>query len=83
LQPSLPTLHAVTTDFKPGYQDVKLTVPFHLSLHPIEQVAFEFLHAPAPQARHVHVITLRTPLVEVALALYMQQVELVHQSLPL
>ena len=80
---SLPALHAVTADFKPSNKDVKLAVPLHLSLHPVEKVALEFLHAPATQACHMHVVALRATLVEVPIPLYVKQVEFVHQPLPL
>ncbi len=52
-------------------------------LRRVEEVAFELLHLAAAQAGHVHVVALRTALVEVAVAFDVQQVELVRQALAL
>ena len=62
---------------------MKLAVSLDLPFDPVEQVALELLHAPASQARHVHVVPLRPALVEVAVALYVQQVQLIHQPVAL
>src|SRR5271157_595690 len=74
---------AIAADLKPRNQNVELAIALDLSLHAVEQVALEFLHLAAPQAGHVHVVALRTPLVEVTFPLYVQQVEFIHQSLAL
>ena len=61
---------------------MKVAVALDLSFDAVEEVAFELLHLAAAQARHVHVVALRTPLVEVAFALHVQQVELVDEAVP-
>ena len=62
---------------------MELAIAFDLSFDPVEQVTLEFLYASTSQTSHVHVIALRTALIEVAFPLYMQQVQLVHQPVPL
>jgi len=61
---------------------MKLAVAFDLPFDPVEQVALELLHASASKTCHVHVISLRSAFVEMAFALHMQQVELVHEPVP-
>jgi hypothetical protein len=60
---------------------VKPAIPFHLTFHPVEQIALELLYASAPQAGHVHMVALRTALIEVPISLNVQQIKLIDQSL--
>jgi hypothetical protein len=83
LQGSLPALHTVAANFKARDENVELAVALYLPLDAIKQIALEFLYIPATQAGHVHVIPLRTTLVEVAVTLDMKQVEFVHETLAL
>ena len=50
---------------------MKLAIALDLALDAIEQVALEFLHFPATQAGHVHVIALRTAFVKMPFPLHM------------
>ena len=74
---------AVAANFQTGDDNVKAAIPLNLTLQPIKQITFEFGNLAAAQARHVNVVALRTPLVEVFLALHVHQVEFVDQAMPL
>jgi hypothetical protein len=78
----LSTLHAVTANLKSGNKNVELAISFHLPFHAIKQIALELLHIPTTQTSHVHVISFWAALVEMPFAFHMQQVQLVHKSLP-
>lgn len=49
-----------------------MTVAFDLAFDPVKQVAFELLHFAAAQTGHMHMRTLRPPLIEMSLAFDMQ-----------
>ncbi len=73
----------MATDFEAGDQNMEVAVALDLAFDAVEEVALELLHLAAAQAGHVHVVALRATLVEVALALDVQQVELVDQAVAL
>ena len=76
-------LGAVAADFEPGDDNVEAAIPLDLSLQSIKEVAFKFRNLAAAQTRHVDMVPLRAPFIEMFLALHMHQVEFVNQSVPL
>ena len=76
-------LRAIAAYFKPADHDVKLAVALDLAFQSVEEIAFEFEDFAAAQARHVDVIALRTPLVEMLLALHVHEIEFVNKNMAL
>jgi hypothetical protein len=81
-QALLSALCAVTADFEARDEDVESAIPLDLSFDAVEQITLELLYATATKTGHVHMIALRTALIKVALALYVQQIEFINESLP-
>ena len=76
-------IRAVSAHFQAADYDVKAAVAFDLTLKAVEEIAFKFHDLAATQAGHMDVIALRTPLVEVLLALHVHKIEFVNESMPL
>ena len=74
---------AVSANLHTADEDVKLTLALDLPFEPLEQIAFEFRDFAAAQARHMNVVTLRSALIKVLLALHVHQVQFVNQAVPL
>jgi hypothetical protein len=62
---------------------VEAAFALDLALETVEEVAFEFRNLPASQARHMNVVPLRTPFIEVFLTLHVHKVEFVNQAVAL
>src|SRR5579864_1539507 len=76
-------VRTVSANFQTAHDDVKPAIALDLSFQAIEQFAFQFHDFSAAQAGHVNVVTLRTALVKMLLALHVHQVELVDQAIAL
>jgi hypothetical protein len=73
----------VTTHFQAADNDVEAAVALDLSFEAVEEIAFKFHDLATTKARHVDVIALRAPLVEMLLALHVHEIEFVNQSVAL
>ena len=74
---------AVPTDLQAADEDVKLTLALDLAFEALEQVAFEFRNFAATEACHMNVVTLRSALIKVLLALHVHEVEFINQAVTL
>ena len=74
---------AVPANFQAGHHNVELAVALNLTFEPVEQIAFKLRDLAAAQAGHVDVVSLRTALVEMLLALHMHEVKLIDQAVTL
>jgi hypothetical protein len=77
------TRGAIATNFETSHNDVELAIPLDLPLQPVEKVAFKFRDLPTTQARHMDMVSLRTPLIKVLLTLHVHEVELVDKPVTL
>jgi len=62
---------------------MKLALALDLSLESLEEIALKLCDLSAAQAGHMNVITLRSALVKVLLALHVHQIEFVDQAVAL
>jgi hypothetical protein len=76
-------IRAVSAHFQAANHDMESAVALDLTLEPVEEITFKFHDLATAKTGHVDVIALRTPLVEVLLALHVHQVEFVNQSVAL
>jgi len=79
--PPAPT--AIPANFKPRHHDMKPALALNLPLQPVKQIALKLLNLAAAQTRHMQMISLRTPLVEMLLALQVHEIQFIHQPMPL
>ena len=73
----------ISTNFKPGDDDVESAIALDLSLEAVEQIAFEFGDFPATETGHVDVIPLRATLIKMFFALQVHEIKFIDQALAL
>lgn len=68
---------AVSAHFEPAYDDVESAIALNLALEAIEKIALEFHDPSTAQTRHVNVVALGAPFVEVLFALHVHEIEFI------